>query len=67
MPASRPDAQDAIAHARYGDRGGNWGSYVQTNFVQEVRKKDKASWIGLSTFRRIKRAPLTPAEILCQS
>jgi hypothetical protein len=38
----RPYAQDAIAHARTGYRGSDCGWYVQTNVLQEVRKKDKA-------------------------
>src|SRR2546423_3751583 len=38
----RPDAQAAIAHAGPGYHGSHCGWNVQTNFVQELRKKDKA-------------------------
>src|SRR5437764_15436771 len=37
-----PDAQAAIAHAGPGYHGSHCGWNVQTNFVQELRKKDKA-------------------------
>lgn len=45
-PRRRPDAEAAVGHAGDGHDANDFGKSMQTNVVQEVKRKDKDGVVG---------------------